>query len=65
MTERELSILGSEARRMINEYLSKGNSMHKLAKKAGIHSSQLWLYVREKRGLTDTSLEKIGKALSE
>lgn len=64
MTERELSILGSEARRIIQDYLNKGNSIHKLSKKAGVHSSQLWLFMREQRGLTTDTLEKIGKAIS-
>lgn len=65
MTEQDLSCLNSESRKLINKYLKKGNTVNKLAKKAGIHSSQLWLYIRGKRGLTDSSLEKIGKAISE
>ena len=63
MTKQELSNIGNETRIMISEYLKQGNTVNKLATKSGLHSSQIWLFMRGERGLTDTSMEKLGKAM--
>lgn len=65
MKAKDLENITQESKRIIKEYLNAGNSINSLAVKAGIHPSQLWLFMRNERGLTDTSLQKIGKAISE
>jgi hypothetical protein len=64
MTITDLSCLSSEARRLINIHLEKtGTSVNALASEAGVHPTQLWLFLRSERGLTDSSLQKLGIAI--
>jgi hypothetical protein len=64
MTVLDLSNISSESRKIINKYLEKsGKTVNAFAKEAGVHPTQLWLFLREQRGLTDTSLQKIGAAI--
>jgi plasmid maintenance system antidote protein VapI len=64
MTKKDLMNLGTESRMLINKYLEKNNvSINALAVKAGVHPTQLYLYLNNQRGLTDSSLEKIGRVL--
>lgn len=64
MTKKDLMNLGDESRRLINAYLEKKEiSINALAIKAEVHPTQLYLYLNSQRGLTDSSLMKIGKVL--
>lgn len=66
MTKKDLKNLSTECRKLINSYLDKKEmSINALAVKAKVHPTQLYLYLKEERGLTDSSLEKIGKVLCE
>jgi hypothetical protein len=66
MNNKDLMNLGDESRRLINNYLIlKGMSKNALAVKSGVHPTQLYLYLNNQRGLTNASLEKIGKILCE
>jgi hypothetical protein len=61
----DLENLSFEAKRIIQGYLDTGKTINALAVKAGVHPTQLWLFMRNERGLTDKSLQKIGKAIRE
>lgn len=61
----DLANLSALSRKIIQGYLDQGKTMNSLATLANIHPSQLWLFMRGKRGLTDSSLEKIGRAIKE
>ena len=63
MKAKQLANLNEECRILIQSYLDKGNSINKLSEKSGVHSNQLWFFLRGERGLTIATLEKIGKAL--
>jgi plasmid maintenance system antidote protein VapI len=64
MEIQDLSNISNEARRLINEHLEKTNTtVNALATDAGVHPTQLWLFIRSERGLTDSSLQKIGQAI--
>ena len=64
MTIKDLANISAESRKIINDYLSKsGQTVNAFAKEAGIHPTQLWLFIREERGLTDASLQKIGTTI--
>jgi hypothetical protein len=66
MTIKDLSQLSDRSRKLIQDHMDKhGRSVNYLAVKAGVHPTQLWLFLRGERGLTDSSLAKIGKALQE
>ena len=61
MTAKELRNIRLESQKLINEYLSKtGKSQSQLAKEAKIHPAQLLLFMKNERGLTDSSLSKLG-----
>lgn len=61
----DLANLSSLARKIIQAHLDQGKTVNSLAVASGIHPSQLWLFMRGERGLTDASLEKIGRAIKE
>jgi DNA-binding Xre family transcriptional regulator len=68
MTTNDLSNINSITRKLIRDYIVRnGITEAKFARDAGIHQNQLWLYLNsnnEKKGLHTTTLEKIGKFLS-
>jgi plasmid maintenance system antidote protein VapI len=62
MNSKDLANIKEESRKIINDYLKKsGLSINALAVKSKVHPTQLYLYLDNKRGLTDTSLSKLGK----
>ena len=63
MKATELSKLRIHAKALILEYINSGHTINSLAVKAGIQPIQISQYLENKRGLTDDTLEKIGKAL--
>lgn len=64
MTIKDLSNLSEEARRLITNHLSSSDkTVNALAIEAGVHPTQLWLFLRSERGLTDASLQKLGIAI--
>lgn len=64
MKVQDLSNLSDEARRLINKHMEKtSTTVNALATDAGVHPTQLWLFLRAERGLTDSSLQKIGNAI--
>ena len=66
MTIKDLSRLSESARDLINDHLNKHNkTVNALAVEAGVHPTQLWLFLRSQRGLTDSSLQKLGEAILE
>jgi antitoxin component HigA of HigAB toxin-antitoxin module len=66
MTAKELSNLTDESIKLIQKYMKEQNvTNHHLAKEAGVQATQLWLFLNKQRGLTNTSLEKIGKVIAQ
>jgi|31_taG_2_1085359.scaffolds.fasta_scaffold11639_3 transposase-like protein len=65
MKAKDLENITEETKRIIQEYLNAGNTVNSLAVEADLHPSQIWLFMRNERGLTDKSLQKIGKAINE
>lgn len=64
MTNEDLMNLGSESRKLIKKYLKEEDiSINALSVRAKIHPTQLYLYLNGERGLTDGSLEKLGKVM--
>jgi hypothetical protein len=64
MKIKDLANLSNEARDLISRYLKDNDiSVNALAIDAGVHPTQLWLFLRGDRGLTDSSLQKIGQAI--
>lgn len=64
MNKRDLSELTERSIELIQSYLDKEDkTINALAVEAGVHPTQLWLFMRGERGLTTSSLEKIGKAI--
>ena len=62
MNSKDLANIKTESRRIIKEYLkSSGITINRLAVKSEVHPTQLYLFIDGKRGLTDTSLAKLGK----
>lgn len=60
----DLANLSEQARSLISEHLEKHEkTVNALSIEAGVHPTQLWLFLRGERGLTDTSLQKIGAAI--
>ena len=65
MNKRDLSELTERSQELIQSYLDKEDkTINALAVEAGVHPTQLWLFMRGERGLTTSSLEKIGKAIT-
>lgn len=65
MTAKDLQNIRTETQNLVNKYCEKtGTSLTALAKQAEIHPAQLLLFMRSERGLTDTSLSRIGKVIS-
>ena len=66
MKIKDLANLSNEARDLISMYLKDNDiSVNALAIDAGVHPTQLWLFLRGDRGLTDSSLQKIGQAIEQ
>jgi hypothetical protein len=66
MTAKELSNLTDESIALIQKYMKEQNvTNHHLAKEAGVQATQLWLFLNKQRGLTNSSLEKIGKVIAQ
>jgi plasmid maintenance system antidote protein VapI len=64
MTVKDLANLSEQSRELITNYLNNsGKTVNALATEAGVHPTQLWLFIRGDRGLTDASLQKIGTAI--
>jgi len=64
MTTKDLANIKKESRNIINKYLKdSGLSINALAIKSKVHPTQLYLFLDNKRGLTDTSLAKLGKTI--
>jgi hypothetical protein len=64
MKIKDLANLSNEARDLISRHLKDNDiSVNALAIDAGVHPTQLWLFLRGDRGLTDSSLQKIGQAI--
>jgi len=66
MTNNDLANLRKEAQKLIKAYIDadKMRSISGLAKEAKIHPAQLLLFMRGERGLTDTSLSRIGQVIN-
>jgi len=68
MTTKDLANINSITRKLIRDYITRnGITEAQFAREAKIHQNQLWLYLNskdEKKGLHTTTLEKIGKFLS-
>jgi hypothetical protein len=65
MTIKDLANLQENVRGMISNHLDKtGKTINALSVEAGIHPTQLWLFIKGERGLTAGSLEKLGRAMS-
>ena len=66
ISSEQLAKISDQARILIKDHLKEtGKSVNKLAKQSGVHPTQLYLFLAGDRGLTDTSLMKIGKTISE
>lgn len=64
ISEAQLAAISNQARILIKDHLKKNSkSVNKLAKQSGVHPTQLYLFLDGKRGLTNSSLEKIGQAM--
>jgi len=65
MTNKDLSNLSQNCRDLIKKHLDKtGKTINALAVESGVHPTQLWLFMKGDRGLTDSSLQKIGEAIN-
>jgi plasmid maintenance system antidote protein VapI len=61
MTAKDLKNIRVECQNLVKGYLERtGKSQTQLAKESGIHPAQLLLFMKGDRGLTDTSLSKLG-----
>lgn len=66
MNVKDLVYLRDNVQELVNNYLKKtGKTQSKLAVEAGIHPAQLLLFMRSERGLTDSSLMKLGRVINE
>lgn len=66
MKAKDLANLNTSARELIKGYIEKKKlTLNAFSKKAGVHQSQLYLYLEAGKGLNATTLEKIGKYISE
>jgi len=64
MNAKDLCYLRTEVQRLISKHLDKtGKTPSALAKEAGIHPAQLLLFMSGQRGLTDTSLMRLGEVI--
>lgn len=64
MNVKDLANVSDESRRLINEHLkSENKTVNALSVESGVHATQLWLFLKGDRGLTDSSLQKIGSAI--
>ena len=64
MTTKDLKNLRKEVQTMVQKHLEKtGKTASSLANEAGIHPAQLLLFMRSERGLTDTSLMRLGEVI--
>tara|TARA_R110001632_G_scaffold32755_1_gene84470 strand:+ start:278 stop:487 length:210 start_codon:yes stop_codon:yes gene_type:complete len=65
MTAKDLKNVRQETQSIVEKYLAKtGKSITGLAKEAKIHPAQLLLFMRGDRGLTDTSMSRIGEVIT-
>ena len=66
MKAKELASLNTSARELIQAYIDKKKlTLNGFSKKAGVHQSQLYLYLEAGKGLHSSTLEKIGKYITE
>lgn len=66
MNKEDLVYLRRNVQKLVEEYIQKtGKTQSKIANEAGIHPAQLLLFMRDERGLTDSSLMKLGKVINE
>jgi len=69
MTKKELANINQIVRDKILKHLELNDmTLNAFAKEAGVHQNQLWLYLysgNESKGLHSSTLEKIGRYLSE
>jgi len=65
MKIKDLINIREETQKLVRKHLEEtGETESGLSKKAGIHPAQLLLFMRNERGLTDSSLSKLGKVLA-
>lgn len=68
MTSKDLMNINVETKRLIAEHMEKKKmTLASFARGAGVHQSQLWLYINSdtNKGLHGNTIEKIGKFLTE
>jgi hypothetical protein len=66
MKAKELANLNTSARELIKGYIEKKKlTLNAFSKKAGVHQSQLYLYLEAGKGLHSSTLEKIGNYIAE
>ena len=66
MRAKELANLNDLARDIIKAYIVKKKlTLNAFSKRAGVHQSQLYLYLEAGKGLNASTLEKIGKYITE
>jgi DNA transposition AAA+ family ATPase len=68
MKAKDLMNINVETKRLIAEYMEKKQmSLASFARGAGVHQSQLWIYIHGdmNKGLHGNTIEKIGKFLTE
>ena len=64
MNAKDLCNLKSEVQQLISKHLDNtGKTPSALAKEAGIHPAQLLLFMSGQRGLTDSSLMRLGEVI--
>lgn len=62
----QLANLNNLARDLIKAYIEKKKlTLNAFSKRAGVHQSQLYLYLEAGKGLNASTLEKIGKYIVE
>jgi predicted transcriptional regulator len=65
----DLANINAEAKKIILSYMEKKSlTLNAFSKKAGVHQSQLYLFLEggnDKKGLHSSTLEKIGRYIKE
>ena len=65
ITKYQLQNLIKDCRSIINEHIEREElSIHGFAKLCKIHPNQLYLFLRDDRGLNLTTMQRIGEILS-
>jgi len=66
ITKSQLRNLITDCRSIINEHIEEHDlSIHGFAKMCSIHPNQLYLFLRDDRGLNLTTMQRIGEILNE